>query len=457
MKSRTFLLLATALAAAGCSPDQPGPTARQNARPGPSAAARLELAAAVQGRQARGFEDEILRMEARIPGLGGVFFDSTTKNFVVFLKDLSQRDAAMAELRSVAASPNTDAVLRTKLGAVGGTDIRQGQFAFSELVAWQRAISVGVRVPGFLSIDADEALNRVRVTTTVGASREAFAQAITALGVPESAVVFDSAPLPASLTSLQDRVRATGGGLQISWATGSYCSLGFNVDVQFYSQEGFLTASHCDGYGDGQGHTGTTLYQNVTGGSNTIGTVSLNPAWNSTDTNCRSYTLCMDADVMYVHSSDTTAANWSKRIASTSTWGGNNTPGSLTITGWWTGISVVPFIYAGATVYKSGRTTGVTYGTIAATCENPLVDSTLTYPHVTLCSDRVTGASFGPGDSGAPVFYPSSGGDPPYAIGILFAGSATTFNGSNQCTAGCTYYFSEWGAVQTHLSRYFTP
>lgn len=307
-KSHTLLPALIALTVSGCSLEQPVPTVQHERRSDPSAAAQLQLAAAVQGRQSRGFEDEILRMEARIPGLGGVFLHPTSKKFVVFLKDVGQRDAAMAELRVVAGQVGTDALLRTKLGAVDGTEIRQGQFAFSELVAWQRAIAASVRVPGFLSIDADEMLNRVRVTTTVDASRGAFVRAIMASGVPEAAVVFDTAPLPVTVASLRDRVRPTGGGLQISPAANSYCSLGFNVDMQFYGQKGFLTASHCDGSGNGQGSTGTTIYQNVTGGSNAIGTVSLNPAWNSTDTNCRGYALCTAADAMYVSSSDTTAA-----------------------------------------------------------------------------------------------------------------------------------------------------
>jgi len=161
---------------------------------------------------------------------------------------------------------------------------------------------------------------------------------------------------------------------------------------------------------------------------------------------------------MYVHSSDTTPSNWAKRIYSTSTWGGNNTPGSLTINGYWPGISLLGYAWQGMTVYKVGRTTGVTYGTVAATCEYPMLDS-LSVPKVVLCADRATGASFGPGDSGGPVFYPAAQGDPPYAIGLFFGGAGTSFNGNDppQCTAGCTILFSEFYTIQWHLSRYFSP
>ena len=41
--------------------------------------AEAELAAASAGRTERGAEDEILRLEAQIPGVGGVFLDPATK------------------------------------------------------------------------------------------------------------------------------------------------------------------------------------------------------------------------------------------------------------------------------------------------------------------------------------------------------------------------------------------
>jgi hypothetical protein len=94
--------------------------------------------------------------------------------------------------------------------------------------------------------------------------------------------------------------------------------------------------------------------------------------------------------------------------------------------------------------------------TVAATSENPMLDST-TVPKVVLCADRATGVSAGPGDSGAPVFYPAAQSDPPYAIGLLFGAEGDAFNGSEQCTAGCTIFFSEFYTVQTHPSSYFAP
>jgi len=228
----------------------------------------------VEGRTTRGFEDEILRMEAKVPGLGGVWVNETGTP-VVYLKDPSQSALALRELRSFAVGLPYATVLHSKLGLEGSTIVRQGQFTFSELVFWSRMIASYVRAPGFLSIDADEGLNRVRITTTVGASQEPFVRRIDDLGIPLAAIAFsESAPF-VTATSLQDRYRPTGGGQQIV-NTDDICSLGYNVDVQFYAEEGFLTASHCAGSFNGS--TGQAFYQSSPGGANRIGYVSLNPA-----------------------------------------------------------------------------------------------------------------------------------------------------------------------------------
>ena len=63
------LLLA---AAAACTDLPSDPVATSPRRLELSLFAAAKLSAAIQGRRTRGFEDEILRMEARVPGLGGV-------------------------------------------------------------------------------------------------------------------------------------------------------------------------------------------------------------------------------------------------------------------------------------------------------------------------------------------------------------------------------------------------
>lgn len=456
---RTLSLAAfAALAAAACSDDVASPSARSGPLQPRFAAARAEIVEATQGRTRRGFEDEILRLEAQVPGLGGVSMDPATGAAVVYLLDLTTREQAMTALRTNAPNLQVPSSFRAKLGTDGSTVVRQGQFAFSELVAWSHVAAAQRRRGGFLGIDADEGANRLHIAIPEHADGAAAITLLTDAGIPADAIVIENRPVGSLLTNLTDRVRPTGSGLLINnGGTGGNgnCSLGFNVDVQIYGDKGFLTAAHCAPGNIGLGNTGGTMYQNSAVTGNIIGTVQLNPAWNSTSTDCGGVTLCTDADAMFVLASSTSPSDWAKRIASTSTWGSNDAAGSIAISGWWTGISIVPYTYQGATVYKVGQKTGVTFGVIAATCENPLYTGT-----VVLCEDKVTGASSGPGDSGAAVFYPNVGGSnptPPYAIGLLSGGGGSSAAPDGHCTAGCYWHFTSIAAAQSHLSRYFTP
>lgn len=366
----------------------------------------------------------------------------------------------MQELRAAAAALNVDGSFRAQVGVEGATVLRDADYAFSELVAWSRALASQPRAREIVSIDADERINRVRISVASLEDGARALQAAAKAGVPEAAVSLEVREGTGQLlATVQNRVRATAGGLQIRNSGGNNCTLGFNVDVEFYGEKGFLTASHCAVGVTGFGTTGDTIYQNTIAATNRVGKVHINLPWNSTDPACGGITLCTSADVMFVRAfGDTTPANWQKRIARTSTnMPTNSAMGSLTIDAYYVGIQKVPFLYVGATVYKVGRTTGGTSGTIGATCEFPTYTSG---SHAFLCVPRVDNASNGPGDSGAPVFYRPAGtppyNEPPYAIGILFAGGGSQYN-TIRCTAGCWYHFTEWYAIEDRLARYFTP
>jgi hypothetical protein len=156
--------------------------------------------------------------------------------------------------------------------------------------------------------------------------------------------------------------------------------------------------------------------------------------------------------VMFVASADTTAANWQTQIVETTDWNshvGDQTPGGLTKLGWWTELSQFPFaIYTGQTLYKVGRTSGSTGGTVTATCEDI---GDINAMHV--CTNRVEGAAVLGGDSGAPVFYPTDGTSPTYIMGILWGG--TTDSGVG-CSSYC-FWFTDWPTIQVHLGNYFDP
>jgi len=447
------------LAILGCAPDTTTPSGPQPSANSPApitglaGAAAFEIMAAVQGRSERGFEDELLRLEARIPGLGGMFIDGQGIP-TIWVRDRSVDASAIVELRAAASGAQYVGEVKARLQAA---DIRimRGQFAFSELVAVRRYLAAHLRVPGLVALDADETLNRVRVSVTDQQALARVNEVVATLGLPDGIVTAEPVGAIQALATLRGRFRPTSGGIQIRNAGGGKCSIGYNVSIYAYSDTGYVTASHCDASSMGSGATGGVQYQNSVTAADTVGRVSLNPAWNRTDTECLGYTLCTLADVLFVKSAP--MSSWAKRVAKTSWVGINNALGSIDITSYWTGISIVPWTIVGQDVYKVGRTTGYTRGTLAGTCEDVVVGGAF----VVLCADRVVNSAIGEGDSGAPVFYPPVAPYPFYAMGILFAGGPfDDYNDDDQtkrCRTACTYYFSNWNSIGYHLNRYLVP
>jgi len=371
MFGAAFALLGISCGSDGRAPLASGSASAARTRASLATAAQAELTLAVEGRAERGIEDEFLRLEAQASGFGGLFLDESGAA-TAWLQP--GRDAA--GLRNVLAQFGADERLRGLLASqlrAGNVQVIPGRFAFSELVAATRVISARLRVPGVLTVDADERLNRVRLGIGENASLPSVFAALAGLALPDSIVVVERSPAIEAVASLRDRVRATAGGLQIQNAGGGTCALGFNVSLLFYSDTGFVTAAHCENGGAGSGNTNSILYQNSVTNADTVGRVLLNPLFNRTDAECRGYSGCTAADVMFVKGAPLSA--WAKRIARTEYVGTNNTSGSISISSYYTNASIIPFTYVGMNAYKVGRSTGYTMGTLAATCVYPLVDS----------------------------------------------------------------------------------
>src|SRR5689334_18855009 len=272
---------------AACSREPVGPV-NQNKPVQPPMDARSHLAAAAAGRTARGFEDEILRLENAVPGFGGLFKDAQGR-VVVYLPTATDRAAALRQLGAAASSLKADNSLRNDLRA-GRVLVRDGRFPFSQLVAWQgQVLGLLKGGEGVRGVDADESTNRVRITLLDGTSRNALDQALASSGIPNDAILVDFGNPLFTSSVLTDRFRPTGGGIQIANST-ELCTLGFPVTTVTYHETGYLTAAHCsDG---GAGNTGGTMYQNTNAAGNQYGTVSLNPAPDRTDAGCMSNPRC---------------------------------------------------------------------------------------------------------------------------------------------------------------------
>ncbi len=448
------------LTASACAVDGgTGPDAHLTESARLAVAAGEEIRAAVQGRRDRGFEDELLRIEAHVPGFGGLFVD-TDGTPSMWLREPSREPEARTELAALALNPGIGGDLRATL-TTRDVRVRTGRFTFAELVAASRVVGSNLRVPGVVALDADERLNRVRVRITRDASFNELQAAVASLGLPDSIVVFERSETAVALLSLRNRVRATGGALQISNSSSARCTLGYNVNLLSYPDTGFLTASHCNAGGLGGGGIGGLFYQSTVTTADTIGRTALNPGWNRVDSECQGNPLCTGADVLYADSRP--RSSWSKRVAFVFGVGQNNSNGSIEFgpsPQWYTGLSIYYYPYVGMSIDKMGRTTGWTRGTVGSTCESPVVQSGST-TYVVLCATRVDNSAVGQGDSGSPVFVPPGGGFPLRAAGILFAGGLlNSYNSADQtyrCTSNCFYYFSTWTSIETHLSRVIQP
>lgn len=415
------------------------------------AMAREEVAAATAGRIGRGIEDDILRLQDQVAGIGGLFYDPDRRSMTVLVAGDGQRDQAAAAVRSLLPASQLD-------GLVGMEDVQviveTATYPFSYLVAWRHLLlSAAVNLDGFYSIDADERTNRVVVGVADVATVEAVEQIREELGLPQDGVsVRIETPVTGS-ASLRDRFRPTGGGIQVQNTTSANCSHGWTVTTSL-GDLGFLTAGHCVSGNITAGNLGENFYQAVTGGSNLVGPVTLNQPWNLSG--CWDpgpppvpWTgACTKADVMFVKSG--TAA---KKVAHTPGPSINNAPGTLTFHGWWTSIGGISPSFVGLGVDKVGRTTGWTRGAITATCKDIKL-SVGSVVYIVTCAGEVGGASVGLGDSGGPVFAQATSYTHTLRpLGILFGGT----NGNGTCTSSCRYFFNNWQQMNYHLQTYFDP
>lgn len=222
---------------------------------GVAALAANEVARSAEGRTERGFEDDILRLEARVPGVGGVYVDSLGRT-VVYVKSLADADAATREWRSAASHLQLADAHTARMAAADGVVPREGRFSFSELVAWQKVLLVAIgREKGFVSIDADEMRNRVSVTVSDDSTVMVVRTRAMEIGMPEDAVDVQVGPRSEVAHSLRTTVRPVSGSYQIANYWG-YCTLGWNLHITWVGKV-FLTAGHCSAAAPGSGATGS--------------------------------------------------------------------------------------------------------------------------------------------------------------------------------------------------------
>jgi hypothetical protein len=287
----------------------------------------------------------------------------------------------------------------------------QANYRMTQLNGWYERVWPEVMAQaGTVFSDVDEANNRV----LFGIEHPGIATAVQAVmrahGIPADAYEVRVVEPIRNAATLRDVVNPKVGGLQIHF--GNYlCTLGFNVSANAAS---FVTNSHCT---NTQGGVEGTIYYQPT---STLAPTSIaievaDPVYFKGGV-CPRGKKCRYSDSSRAEYRNGTTFDLGG-IAATN--GSNLTiSGTHNITNEADG-SRTP-VSAGATVSKTGRTTGTSSGQVTNTCVNTSVQGSQV---MQLCQTFVT-AAVGSGDSGSPVY---TGSGNVTLVGILWGGSSTQF------------------------------
>jgi hypothetical protein len=214
-----------------------------------SARAAAAIEAAVHRKSARAFEDDILRLEADHPGVGGAYWSEDGTMFVVHLTDVSTeshlRGAIARQLASWRVAPEMRRI------ALANLRVLPGRYTFSALVAWQQMLLEDSEArPLWNTLDADEVANRVRASVNSTEAVQQLEAVAERLGIPREGLLLRIEARPSPMGSVREKYRPVFGGLQVvnlegGPTTWGICTLGWNVTNAGTGEEGFLTAGHC--------------------------------------------------------------------------------------------------------------------------------------------------------------------------------------------------------------------
>ncbi|MGQ0563225.1 MAG: hypothetical protein ACT443_15295, partial [Gemmatimonadota bacterium] len=195
-----------------------------------------------------------------------------------------------------------------------------------------------------------------------------------------------------------------------------------------------------------RGQVEASYYQPI--GSQYVGLEVSDPPFfdNSTNSACPAGRSCRYSDAV-LGRYDSSVAPSAATLANTE-WAEQDT-GSVVIASWMEqGETIgVASPLAGDLLYKTGQTTGSTYGYVTSSCVSANVfETTITL----LCQSFVNAAAFH-GDSGSPVYYPYYFGQFNTLYGILWGGSAVKYGG--EAADGNYFVFSHWNNVIAEINN----
>jgi hypothetical protein len=493
----TLGVLTLGLLASACSPDSgpsnPSPTGVVRAATSVLERAPQLVSLAVSGKRDRGEQDEMLRVEAKLPGFGGFYIDSLG-NVVIYQKHVPAAAAAAVARKVLFAeyAGRSERNVRDIMSHAANAQIREGAYSLSELIAVEYSIAANpASIPGLVGVGTSIFQNRVVAGFRDSASMVAGLASIPRKGIPKDAVVGEVWGEVRLTSNWNSIVRPTRGGIQLSvmnrtrlpWDPGySYSgdgSLGYNVRTPAGVQY-LLTASHVVNTWSGtNGALNDTITQPWLSSTNKvpypIGVITVNPPW-TTGAQCPMRDSVSGTHFDYCTTADAALGTYvgaspDREIGTSDYEGQHGDVGCCNghIHGWYpiTGVLSPEFVKQQQTlgVHKSGSTTGTTTGTIglpltefyAQICWRYQSGSCGSVPYI--IEQRVTQVlhmGSGGGDSGGPEF--SGNGLPYNALGIHVA-AGPHFNSNGICDAGdsCYTFFARWDEIQLRLGLTLNP
>jgi hypothetical protein len=374
MKNRRIVRAAVLGAALGLGASGGTALAQGPATPGPGLAGTRPDAP--NAGRPRTLDDALLEVEAAAPGFGGMYYDDKGR----LVLRLTHAPAAPAAERAIAAVFG-----REKLPAAGVVT-EPAAWSFRQLKALQERVTPEVlSLAGVVLTDVDERSNRVAIGVENAEARSRVERVLARLGVTRAAIdiVEVSAVIP---NNIQGGWRPLAGGPQLE-TPGKYCTLGFSAYQG--GTPGFVTNSHCTQTQGGVEYT--PAYQSVQ--PDYVGTEVTDPFYASGGS-CPAGRICRYSDSAFFQAS--TSINY--YVA--------QTPGpfNLTVSSWLLATGAVQYPSQGQTVYKTGRSSGTTSGTIQWACATINSGGT---PHTYYCNYIATSPAqnAAAGDSGSPVYF----------------------------------------------------
>jgi hypothetical protein len=148
------------------------------------------IAEAVAGIRRRGEQAEMLKLEAKLPGFGGYFRDSTGQLFAYMKRGSDIAPTLIRAVMHATYSARAEPVVREAMATAATAVILVGDFSVSELAAIHNGISFAeLPIPGLVGVGISYRRNRVLAGFETQAALENDLKRFHLMGIAEHSII----------------------------------------------------------------------------------------------------------------------------------------------------------------------------------------------------------------------------------------------------------------------------